>query len=357
MDNSYTFIDLCAGIGWWRIWLEQAGFRCLGFSEIDKKAEYTYRTFFGTDEQNFWDLMNINPDDLPDFDLLIAGFPCQTFSIVGQRKGMEDPRGQVITGITNILKAKNTKYFILENVKGLVNHNEGKTMKEILQMLNEVWYDVQWRVLNSVDYGLPQSRERVYFLWIRKDLWTSGLRFPNKVLGKAKLQDYLIEKSDIYHCSKSRLETMDRYLNNKYNKGHTSIDNLLQKENVIIDTRQSDVRLYNGFSPTLRTGRHGLLYVKDWYLRELSWLEGLLLQGFPYELANKIVKKLSDKDLLSQAGNAMSVNVIQALWEVLYNFISSLTPNGSYPTLITNCQAMISKWIWNYRKVEQPELR
>jgi DNA (cytosine-5)-methyltransferase 1 len=81
--------------------------------------------------------MKINPDDLPDFDLLIAGFPCQTFSIVGQRRGMEDPRGQIITGIIKILKAKHTKYFILENVKGLVNHHQGKTMKNILQMLNE----------------------------------------------------------------------------------------------------------------------------------------------------------------------------------------------------------------------------
>lgn len=352
-----TFIDLCAGIGWWRLWLEQAGLHCVGFSEIDKKAEYTYRTFFGDEEQNFWDVMKINPDDLPDFDLLIAGFPCQTFSIVGQRRGMEDPRGQIITGIIKILKAKHTKYFILENVKGLVNHHQGKTMKNILQMLNEAWYEVQWKVLNSLDYGLPQSRERVYFLWIRKETWTFWRDFsllPQKQ--KAELPDYLIEKTDEYHCSKSRLETMKRYLNNKYNTGQISINDLLQTENVIIDTRQSDVRLYKGFSPTLRTGRHGLLYAKHWYLRELSWLEGLLLQGFPYKLANKIIGKLSDKDLLSQAGNAMSVNVIKAIWEMFQSFSSSFSPNGRYSTLITNRQTRISKWIWSYKKAEQLEI-
>jgi DNA (cytosine-5)-methyltransferase 1 len=115
--------------------------------------------------------MKINSDDLPDFDLLIAGFPCQSFSIVGKRRGMEDPRGQIIRGITKILKAKNTKYFILENVKGLVNHNKGQTMKSILQMLDDAGYMVQWKVINTLDYGLPQSRERIYFLGIRKDLW------------------------------------------------------------------------------------------------------------------------------------------------------------------------------------------
>jgi len=119
--QTITFLDFCAGIGGGRIALENLGMTCLGFSEIDKDAEITYREFFKKDEVNYGDLMKINPDDLPNFDFMIGGFPCQTFSIVGTRCGLDDKeRGQIIYGLVKILKAKKVKYFILENVKGLV---------------------------------------------------------------------------------------------------------------------------------------------------------------------------------------------------------------------------------------------
>src|SRR3989338_5840460 len=138
--KNLKFIDFCAGIGAGRLGLENAGFKCAGFSEIDKYAEFTYRTFFGKEEKNYGNLMRINPDDLPDFDLMIAGFPCQAFSVMGQRRGMSDQRGQVIFGLIKIIKEKNLKYFILENVKGLVNHDGGRTLKIILEELNKVGY-------------------------------------------------------------------------------------------------------------------------------------------------------------------------------------------------------------------------
>ena len=111
-----SFMDFCAGIGSGRLGLEKSGLCCVGFSEIDKNAEQTYRALFGEKEKNYGDLMGIDSRKLPNFDLLIAGFPCQSFSVVGQRKGLNDDRGQIIYGLIKILKDKNVPYFILENV-------------------------------------------------------------------------------------------------------------------------------------------------------------------------------------------------------------------------------------------------
>ena len=319
-------MDFCAGIWWWRLGLEQAWFKCVAFSEIDKKAEQTYRVFFGNEEKNYWDLMNIIPSELPDFDVLIAGFPCQTFSVLWQRKWMEDPRWQIIFWIKKILKEKKIKYFILENVKWLVNHDWWKTIKNILDLLWKAWYYVDWKVLNTLDYWLPQSRERVYFLWVRKDVYpfNEELQFPEKI-AKEYIKHYLINYYKKYLFSDSRTLTMLRYLNNKYNAWKFSLEDIIKKEWCIIDTRQSDIRFFDGICPTLRKWRHWLIYSKDWKLREVSWLEALLLQWIPYETAKKADGVISDKDLLWQAWNAMSVNVIREIGKKFMNFISNNT--------------------------------
>ena len=321
---TYTFMDFCAWIWCWRLWLENAWFECVAFSEIYKKAENTYRTFFWNDETNYWDLMKINSSDLPDFDLLIAGFPCQTFSVIWQRKWMDDPRWQVIFWISKILKEKNIKYFILENVKWLVNHDWWKTINDIVKLLDESWYYVKWKVLNTIDYWLPQSRERVYFLWIRKDLWPFEwkLNFPEKI-DKVSISSCLVEESDDYILNSSKIETLNRYLNNSYNIWKYNISDIYKKEWYITDTRQSDVRFYKDFSPTLRTWRHWLLYVKNWKIREISWFESLLIQWVPKELAHKTKWIFSDSDLLWQSWNAMSVNVIEYIWKHFISFIKN----------------------------------
>ena len=116
-----TFFDFCSGIGGGRLGFEKNGFTCVGHCEIDEKADKTYQLFYN-DGRNYGDLMKVNPKELPDFNYLIAGFPCQTFSIVGKREGFNDKRGEIIYGLKNILKEKNTPFFIMENVKGLANH-------------------------------------------------------------------------------------------------------------------------------------------------------------------------------------------------------------------------------------------
>jgi len=316
-------MDFCAGIGGGRLGLENLGLSCVGFSEIDKYAERTYREFFGQEEKNHGDLMKINPADLPDFDLMIAGFPCQSFSVIGQRKGMNDHRGQIIYGLIKIMNARNLPYFILENVKGLVNHEGGKTLKIILEELDKIGYEVYHRVLNSLDYGVPQMRERIYFVGIRKDLVNgNNFEWPRPVF-PPDIQDYLIDNDEREFNEKKRAyETFLKYLENKYNKGLFKIEKLLKEDYLVLDTRQSDLRLYRNKVPTLRTGRHGVLYARSGKFRRLSGFESLLLQGFPKDLSEKTKDKIADVYLLSQAGNAMTVNAIEAIGKSLINFIN-----------------------------------
>lgn len=259
--------------------------------------------------------MGINTSELPEFDVLIAGFPCQTFSIVGKRAGFSDSRGQIIYGLIKILLEKQIPYFILENVKGLVNHNGGQTINTILDELSSAGYFVEYKVLNSENYGVPQFRERVYFVGIKKGLLKKPFEWP-KPVDTPNLQEYLIDTdNEILDFNNS---TWQKYLNSKYNKGKFDFRELLQEDYLVLDWRQSDLRLYRGKTPTLRTGRHGILYVKNKKIKKLSGYEGLLLQGFPKELADKAKKeKINNNKLLSQAGNAMTVPVIRAIGKSL----------------------------------------
>ena len=313
------FMDFCAGIGGGRLGLELNNIECVAHSEIDMITNQTYRLFFGEQEKNYGDLICIDTKTLPDFDILIGGFPCQTFSIVGKREGFADSRGQIIYGLIKILVEKDVPYFILENVKGLVNHNKGETLKAILEELSRVGYYVDYKVLNSEDYGVPQLRERIYFVGIKKDLIKKPFVWPHPT-PMPNIRDYLIDTdNDILD---KNAPTWQKYLNNKYNKGKFDLDELLSEDYLVLDWRQSDLRLYRGKTPTLRTGRHGILYVKDGKLRKLSGYEGLLLQGFPKELADKAKRaKINNNKLLSQAGNAMTVSVIRAIGRSLLECI------------------------------------
>lgn len=324
IKNKIRFIDFCAGIGGGRLGLERLGMECIGFSEIDKNAEKTYRMFFGEEEKNHGDLTKINPKNLPDFDLMIAGFPCQTFSVLGQRKGMSDHRGQIIFSLIEIMKEKKLKYFVLENVKGLLNHDNGQSVKIILDELDKAGYKVFWKLISSLNYGVPQMRERIYFVGIRKDLIKNDMffEFP-KAQKTPDLQEYLIDTNELEFDEKKRsYETFQKYLENKYNKGKFSIEKLLKENYLVIDTRQSDLRLYRDKVPTLRTGRHGLLYVKNGKFRRLSGYESLLLQGFPSDLSQKVKGKVADVYLLSQAGNAMTANVVEAFGGSLLDYLN-----------------------------------
>jgi len=136
---------------------------CVGFSEIDKYATQIYQKHF-PNHKNYGDITKIQPEELPDFDLLVGGFPCQAFSIAGKRGGFEDTRGTLFFEIARIVREKQPRLLLLENVKGLLSHDKGQTFYTIISTLDELGYDIQWQVLNSKNHGVPQNRERVFII-------------------------------------------------------------------------------------------------------------------------------------------------------------------------------------------------
>src|SRR3990167_6917049 len=156
------YFSMFTGVGGFEIGIGDKA-ECIGFSEIDKYANQLLARKFPS-IKNYGDATKINPYQLPDFDMLCGGFPCQSFSIAGKRKGFQDTRGTMFFEIARILEIKRPKLVFLENVKGLLNHNKGETFKVILQALEELGYEIQWMVLNSKFFGVPQNRERVFII-------------------------------------------------------------------------------------------------------------------------------------------------------------------------------------------------
>ena len=323
MKNLKTFLDLCSGIGGGRLGLEQSGLKSIGYSDTSRLAVQTYKLLHTpSNEQFYYNLKKIKTEQLPAYDLLISGFPCQTFSVIGRKEGFSDNRGQIIFHIIKILKETKPKCFLLENVKGLVTHDKGKTIKIIINELNQAGYDVIYKVLTSLDYGVPQMRQRVYFIGIRKDLGKdiSKFKWP-KPIEKPSLSNFLIDNNV---ATPERLELLSYYLKNPTNKGKYTVEDIKKMEGKIIDTRMNDLRIYDGRCPTLRAQRDGILYVKNHIIHQLTGYEALLLQGFPKVYADRVKNNVSDRHLLMQAGNAMTVNVIYMLGNSIIKFFNNI---------------------------------
>ena len=161
---SIKYLDMYSGIGGFRSALDEVGgFECVGYCEIDKFAKQAYETLYNTKgEMYFEDARNICPDDLPDIDLICAGFPCQSFSLAGKQRGFDDTRGTLFFEVARVAAAKRPALLYLENVQNLLSHDKGWTFETILEVLDDIGYDVSWTVLNSANFGVPQSRNRVF---------------------------------------------------------------------------------------------------------------------------------------------------------------------------------------------------
>ncbi|MBI2542719.1 MAG: DNA cytosine methyltransferase [Candidatus Aenigmarchaeota archaeon] len=200
-----TFIDLFAGIGGFRIALEDLGMKCVFTSEWDKHAQITYKENFG--EIPFGDITKIKESEIPRHDVLCAGFPCQAFSISGKQRGFEDARGTLFFDIARIAKKHKPKVMILENVKNFARHDKGRTIHAVLRILDELGYRTYYKVLNSSHYGSPTSRERIFFVCFRKYLGELSFHFPEPTFKKVYLKDvlennanaskYIIERNDM----------------------------------------------------------------------------------------------------------------------------------------------------------------
>ncbi len=162
IDIIMKFFDLFCGVGGFRLGMERNGHECVGSCEIDKHARQTYAKNFGQ-EPEFSDVTHINTNDIEDFDVLCAGFPCQAWSIAGLRKGFEDNRGDLFFQIVRIAREKQPTHLFLENVKGLLSHDKGASFREMLRTLDEVGYDLEWQIINS-KYFVPQNRERLFII-------------------------------------------------------------------------------------------------------------------------------------------------------------------------------------------------
>jgi DNA (cytosine-5)-methyltransferase 1 len=317
-----TFFDFCSGIGAGRLGLEQANLHCVGYADTARLSPITYRLMHNTEnEKNYGNLSRIKCETLPKFDLLIAGFPCQTFSVIGRKDGFSDSRGQIIFHLARILEKTQPACFLLENVKGLVTHNKGETLHIMLDELNHAGYNVDYRVLTSLNHGVPQMRQRVYFVGFRKNISNNidSYKWPEKIR-TPPLTPYLIDNNP---ASEERLEILSYYLNNPTNHGQYTVNDIKKMEGKIIDTRMNDLRIYDGKCPTLRVQRDGILYVRNSIIYQLTGYEALLLQGFPKEYADKVKNVISDRHLLMQAGNAMTVNVIKAIGNTMIQFLKN----------------------------------
>ncbi len=272
----------------------QHSFNCIGQSEIDKYSSQVLKYRF-PNITNYGDCTKIDPSKLPDFDMLCGGFPCQAFSIAGKRRGFEDTRGTMFFEIARILEVKRPKIILLENVKGLLNHDKGKTFRVILQTLDELGYEVQWMVLNSKFHGVSQNRERVFIIGNLRG--TSRL----EILPFTESYKFNIQQDEEFpeqisntirgnYSSGFSNETYAYCLDANYHKGETRPEK--RQRTTIIDANR---------------------------IRRLTPVECCRLQGFPddwneFGIDDKGEKvKMSDTQRYKQMGNAVTTNVIHAV--------------------------------------------
>lgn len=211
---SFTFIDLFSGIVGFHVGLSSIGGTCVMAADIDRWANETYKKNFNIDPTG--DICTIHSDSIPEFDILCAGFPCQPFSNIGLGGGLDDPRGTLITEVFRILKDKQPKAYILENVKGLLNHNKGNTMKYIVTSLEKCGYNVFHKILEAKDFNLPQIRKRLFIVGI-KNSYNASFDFPTPIESTKSLSDVMGGETEREFAFTIRIGGRKSGRNNKYN--------------------------------------------------------------------------------------------------------------------------------------------
>lgn len=335
-NPKFTFIDLFAGIGGFRMALQNLGGQCVFSSEWDAQAQKTYFANYG--EVPFGDItLEQTKQFIPNnFDILCAGFPCQAFSLAGKRLGFEETRGTLFFDVAEILRRKQPKAFFLENVKGLAIHDKGKTLKTILNTLDEIGYMVvPPQIVNAMYFGVPQHRERIYIVGFRKDL---GIKLEDFAYPEQKeVTTHFIdirEKDPVpskYYLSTTYVDTLIRHKARHESKGNgfgyaivgdNEVANAIvvggmgRERNIVIDTRQTDL------TPTTRIKGE---YNKDGW-RRMTPREWGALQGYPvYDKGdNSPVFQIpvADASAYKQFGNSVAVPAIQATAQQILNVLS-----------------------------------
>ena len=297
---SFTFIDLFAGIGGIRLGFEKFKGECVFTSEWDKYSQITYQANFG-DEPN-GDITKTDVKDIPKHDILLAGFPCQPFSNAGLKQGFDDTRGTLFFDVARIIEHRKPSMILLENVKGFVNHDKGRTMKIVKETLEELGYNVFYKVLNARDFGIPQNRERIYIVGMnKKKLGSIGFKFPQPSYKPTKVGDILESKVDEKYTLSNKLwQGHKRRLKEHREKGNGFGYSLFNQNSRYTSTISA--RYY-------KDGSEILIEQKNKNPRKLTPREAARLQGFP----ERFKIPVSDTQAYRQFGNSVAVPVVSAI--------------------------------------------
>ena len=297
------FLDLFAGIGGFRLGMEAAGHQCIGFCEIDKFARASYKAIHDTGgEIELHDIKTVSDEFIQSIghvDIICGGFPCQSFSIAGNRRGFEDTRGTLFFEIARFASILKPRILFLENVKGLLNHDKGRTFETILQTLDELGYNVEWQVLNSKDFGVPQNRERVFIIG---HLRGEGGRKVLPIDGQIKNINCVRQIGNM----KIRIKEAT-----KIGYAEATIGDSVNLSHPNSKTRRG--RVGKQIANTLLTGEEQGVVMNDFRIRKLTPKECWRLQGFPDWAFERAAKVNSNSQLYKQAGNSVTVNVIEAI--------------------------------------------
>ncbi|NLP50400.1 DNA (cytosine-5-)-methyltransferase [Bacillus sp. RO1] len=324
-NPKFTMIDLFAGIGGIRLAFQKQGGRSVFASEWDKFAVKTYKANFG--ETPVGDITLIDEKDIPDHDILLAGFPCQPFSQAGLKKGFEDTRGTLFFDIARIIKEKRPKAFLLENVKQLKGHDKGRTLKTIVQVLEEeLDYTVYYKVLRAADFGVPQNRERIYIVGFYNPIGGNEVtfKFPEPTYEPTRVGDILESNVDEKYTISDRLY-----------QGH-----LRRKEEHKKKGNGFGFSLFNADSPYTNT--ISARYYKDGSEilidqgalknpRKLTPRECARLQGFP----DDFIIPVSDTQAYRQFGNSVAVPVVEAVAQKMLHSITKMNSNNNKELILS----------------------
>jgi DNA (cytosine-5)-methyltransferase 1 len=311
--KGYKFIDLFAGIGGFHIAMSKFGATCVFASEWDNFASKVYEKNFKI--KPFGDITQINEKEIPKHDILCGGFPCQAFSVSGKQKGFEDTRGTLFFDIARIVEFHKPKVVFLENVKNLEKHDSGKTLKVIVNILNQLNYDVNYKVLNAGNFGLPQNRERIFIVGFRKDLAIVDFKFPTPNKIKTSLFDIIESNPKAKVIERTDIKIYKDFIPQTNIFGEQDLPNKPIQIGIVNKGGQGE-RIYSpyGHACTLSAygggagSKTGIYAIGD-KLRKLSPRECARVQGFP----DSFILDNNENQAYKQFGNSVAVKVLESI--------------------------------------------
>ena len=308
--DGMTFIDLFAGLGGFRIALESLGTKCVYSNEWDIPVQEVYAENFGDIPEG--DITKVDEKSIPDHDILCAGFPCQAFSISGKQRGFEDSRGTLFFDVARIVKEKKPKVVFLENVKNFATHDEGRTLAVVKSTMEELGYDFNAKVLNAVDYNIPQKRERIYMVCFRRDLNITDFEYPKPIKLTRHVEDFLLKDEEL--VKNLYVERPDMYYSNKEDNEYS--DKSIRLGTVNKGGQGERIYSTKGIAITLSAYGGGVFaktggYYINGRARKLHPRECARIMGYPdtYKIAK------SANQAYKQFGNSVVIDVLQLIAE------------------------------------------